>query len=179
MMISVTKGQELSVEKSIFGIQTGILGIWVHNEFKMSNQLAFRSEVGFDTGIWGGDYYEGTGFLLAPVLAVEPRWYYNMSKRVSKEKRIDGNSANFLSLRISYHPDWFIISNQDVDIVSDISIIPTWGLRRNLGKHFNFEVGAGLGYVYYFAKSAGFQENEGEVAINLILKIGYKFKRKN
>jgi len=25
---------------------------------------------------------------------------------------------------------------------------PMWGLRRTLGKHFNYEVGAGIGYAY-------------------------------
>ena len=178
MVFTFAKGQDASVEKSIFGIQIGLFGIWGHNEFKMSNELAFRSEIGMEGGVWGGTYYEGTGFLLTPSLAIEPRWYYNMNKRVSKEKRIDGNSANFLSLRINYHPDWFVISNQDVDVVSDISIIPSWGLRRNLGQHFNFETGVGLGYIYYFAKNAGYGENEGDVIINILLKIGYKFKPK-
>ena len=178
MAFTLVKGQDISVEKSIFGIQTGLLGIWGHNEFRMSNELAFRSEIGLDGGAWGGSYYEDTGFALAPLIAIEPRWYYNMSKRASKEKRIDGNSANFLSLRINYHPDWFIISNQDVNVVSNLSIIPSWGLRRNLGKHFNFETGVGVGYIFYFAKNAGYAENDGEVAVNILLKIGYKFKPK-
>ncbi len=178
MTFAITQGQELSVEKSIFGIQTGLLGIWGHNEFRMSDKIAFRSEIGFDSGIWGGDFYDSTGFLLAPVLTVEPRFYYNINKRESKQKRIDGNSANFLSFRISYHPDWFVISNQDVNVVSDISFIPSWGIRRNLGKHFNYEAGAGIGYRYIFAKNAGYNENESEVALNLILRIGYKFKSK-
>jgi len=170
--------QKVSVEKSVFGIQTGLLGIWGHNEFKMSNKLAFRSEIGLDVGFWGGSFYEDNGFIMAPLLSIEPRWYYNISKRAAKEKRIDGNSANFLSLRIAYHPDWFVISNQDVNMVSDISIVPTWGLRRNIGQHFNFETGAGIGYAYYFAKAAGYVENEGEVVLTILLKIGYKFKPK-
>lgn len=178
MIFTFVNGQDTSVEKSIFGIQTGLFGVWGHNEFRMSDTFAFRSEIGLDAGVWGGSYYEDSGFLLTPLLAIEPRWYYNMNKRKSKDKRIDGNSGNFLALRVNYHPDWFIISNQDIDIVSDISVIPTWGLRRNLGEHFNFETGAGIGYIYYFAKNAGYAENEGEVAINILLKIGYKFKPK-
>ena len=68
--------------------------------------------------------------------------------------------------------------HKDVNRVSDILIIPSWGMRRNLGQHFNFETGAGIGYVYYFAKNAGYSENEGEVALNILLKIGYKFEPK-
>jgi len=60
------KAQEISVEKSIFGVQTGFLGIWGHHEARLSNSIVLRTELGFDSGIWGGDFYEKTGFLLTP-----------------------------------------------------------------------------------------------------------------
>lgn len=170
------KAQNASVEKSTYGIQTGFLGIWIHNESKLSNSIALRTELGFDSGIWGGDFYDKTGFLLTPVLTVEPRWYYNLNKRERKSKRIDGNSGNFISLKTSYHPDWFVISNtENISVISDISIVPTWGIRRNIGKHFTYEAGIGLGYRYIFAKQAGFLENESDAALNLHLRIGYSF----
>lgn len=50
-----------------------------------------------------------------------------------------------------------------------------WGIRRNLGNHFNYETGIGLGYRYIFAKSAGFLENKSEAALNLHLRLGYRF----
>lgn len=170
--------QDLSVEKSVFGAQIGLLGIWVHNEFRMSDELAFRSELGLDSGIWYEDNNDDFGFVLAPVIAVEPRWYYNMKKREAKGKRLDGNGFNFLSLRITYHPDWFVISSEDVNFVSDISFIPSWGIRRNLGKHFNFETGAGIGYRYVFSQDSGFTDDYDEIVVSLTFKIGYKFKTK-
>lgn len=174
LIISV-KSQNASVEKSIFGVQTGFLGIWGHHEAKLSNQIVLRGELGFDTGIWGGDYYDKIGFLLAPVITAEPRWYYNLNKRVHKKRRIDGNSGNFLSLKTSYHPDWFVISNYDnINVISDISFIPTWGIKRNIGKYLNYETGIGLGYQYFFAKQAGYLENEGNLALNLHLRIGFR-----
>jgi len=72
---------------------------------KLSKQILLRSEIGFDTEIWGGSFYDRTGFVLAPVITLEPRWYYNLNKRVKKDRRIDGNSGNFISLKTSYHPD--------------------------------------------------------------------------
>jgi hypothetical protein len=148
----------------------------VHNETKLSNAMVLRSEIGLDSGIWGGDFYNGTGFLMTPVLSLEPKLYYNLNKRVSKSKRIDGNSGNFISLKTSYHPDWFVISNKDnISVISDISVIPTWGIRRNIGNHFNYETGVGIGYRYIFAKQAGFPKNKSEAAFNLHLRIGYRF----
>lgn len=152
------------------------LGVWVHREVKLSNEIALRAEVGMDLGLWGGDFYPKSGYLLAPVIRLEPRWYYNLDKRVSKSRSISGNAGNFLALQTSYHPNWFTISNYDnVEVVNQVSIIPTWGIKRNIGKYFNYETGIGIGYAYYFAKSAGYLENEGYAAVNLNLRIGYRF----
>ncbi len=176
LLTVVVKSQTASVEKSTFGIQTGLLGIWVHNESMLSNAIVLRTEIGLDSEVWGGSFYNGTGFLMSPVITLEPRLYYNLNKRITKSRSIEGNSGNFIALKSSYHPDWFVISNTEgVNILSDISIIPTWGIRRNIGKHFTYETGIGIGYRYIFAKQAGFSENEGEAILNLHLRIGYRF----
>ena len=171
-----TKAQDASVEKSTYGIQAGILGIWAHREVKLTNEIALRAEIGMDAGFFGGSFYPKNGYLMTPVMTLEPRWYYNLDKRVSKSKNISGNSGNFLTLQTSYHPNWFVISNYDnVEIANQISIIPTWGLKRNIGKHFTYETGIGIGYRYIFAKSVGYLENQSETALNLHLRLGYRF----
>lgn len=171
-----TKAQNASVEKSTFGIQIGTLGIWAHREVKLTNEIALRAEIGMDAGFFGGSFYPKNGYLMTPVITLEPRWYYNLDKRVSKSKNITGNSGNFLTLQTSYHPNWFVISNyNNVEIANQISIIPTWGLKRNIGKHFTYETGIGIGYRYIFAENAGYSKNEGEAAANLHLRIGYRF----
>lgn len=172
----VTHAQKVSVEESLFGVQTGFLGIWGQHEYKLSNAIALRSEIGLDTGLFEGSFYDQTGYVFTPVISIEPRWYYNLKKRTSKSKPIANNSGNFLSLKTSYHPSWFVITNYDnIRIVSDISIIPTWSIRRNISNHFNFEAGLGIGYQYIFAKQAGYAENETELTVNLNLRIGYNF----
>ncbi|WP_299229156.1 hypothetical protein [uncultured Psychroserpens sp.] len=172
----ITNAQDVSVEKSTYGIQTGFLGIWAHNESKLSNQFVLRSELGLDTGIFGSDVNDINGFLLVPAITLEPRWYYNLNKRQNKSKRIDGNSGNFISIKTTYHPDWFVISNEDnINFISDISIIPTWGIRRNVGNHFNYETGFGIGYVHYFEEDNVILLDESGVTVNLHLRIGYRF----
>ncbi len=173
----IAKSQNTSVEKSTFGVQTGVLGIWAYNEAKLSNTIALRTEVGFDFGIWESTYYDDydSPFLLTPVIVVEPRFYYNIKKRAENSKSTDGNSANFIALKAGFHPDWFVLFNSDdAPVVSDFSIIPTWGIRRNLGKHFNFEAGLGAGYSYTFAERAGYSKNESEFELNMHLRIGYR-----
>lgn len=169
--------QNTSVEKSTLGLQTGVLGIWFHSENRLSNQVALRSEIGLDAGIFGGSlYYNGTGYLLIPTITLEPRWYYNLDKRASKSKNIAGNGGNFISLKTSYHPDWFVISNYSpFSIIDQILIIPTWGIKRNIGDHLTYEAGFGFGYRHVFAKRAGYSQNEGDTAANLHLRVGYRF----
>jgi len=172
----VSKAQDTSVEKSTSGIQIGFLGIWAHNEAKLANKMVLRSELGFDSGIYGGGLYHETGFLMSPVLTLEPKWYYNLTKRSSKSKRISGNSGNFISLKSSYNPNWFVISNyEDIRVVNKISIIPTWGIRRSIGDHFNYETGIGLGYRYAYANRERYIKYGIEAALNLHLRIGYQF----
>jgi hypothetical protein len=172
----IAKSQNASVEKSIYGIQTGVLGVWFHNELKLSKQIALRSELGLDSGVFKESFNDGVGFLMTPVITLEPRWYYNLDKRVSKSRNIAGNSGNFFSIKTSYNPDWFIISYySNLRIVNQISIIPTWGIKRNIGNHFTYETGIGIGFRYYFSKSTGYMENEERETLNLHLRIGYRF----
>lgn len=168
--------QKASVEKSIFGIQTGILGIWVNNESRISNEIALRSEIGYSVGLFGGDFYPKTGYLMVPAIRVEPRWYYNLDKRESKSRKTNHNSGNFLTLQTTFYPNVLIVSNyENVKIINQISFIPTWGIKRTVGNHFTYETGIGLGHTHYFAKNSGYEKDNSSAALNLHLRIGYSF----
>jgi hypothetical protein len=114
---------------------------------------------------------------MAPVFTLEPRWYYNLGKRVSKGKSIAQNTGNFTTVKLSYTPDWFLLGNREyINVPNQISILPIWGIRRQLGEIFNFEAGLGLGFRYVF-KSPGYPNNEGEAAVNLHLRFGFQFSK--
>ena len=163
--------QTAIVEKSIFGIQTGFFGAWVHNESKLSNEISLRSEIGLDAGfVINGSY---SGFLFVPSLRVEPRWYYNLDKRLAKGKNIKNNSGNFISLTTTYNPDWFMIPEENnLNFISSVSVIPKWAIKRTYGNHFTFETGVGVGYVFY---TEDYGDINGEVGVDLHLRIGYTF----
>ena len=171
------KAQETSVEKSTFGVQTGVLGIWAYNEAKLSNAIALRTELGFDFGIWETTYYDDydSPFILTPVILVEPRFYYNLKRRSENSQRTDENSGNFIAIKTSYHPELALFNTDDAPVVSDFAIIPTWGIRRNLGDHFNYEAGIGVGYSYTSAERAGYSKDKSEIELNMHLRIGYRF----
>ena len=159
-----------SVEKSIFGIQTGLLGAWIHNESRLTNSIALRSEIGLDIGIHGN--FNSTTTVLIPSIRVEPRWYYNLEKRIAKNRKIENNSGNFLALNITYNPDKFYISNQDnINVISTVAFIPKWGIKRTVGSHFTYETGIGIGGFIVLNEF----EPDRKIAIDLHLRVGYTF----
>ncbi|WP_298895173.1 hypothetical protein [uncultured Psychroserpens sp.] len=167
--------QKPSVEKSTFGIQTGYAGLWIYNEFRLLDQIALRIELGLNA-YDNDDFYPDAGFLFTTAITLEPRWYYNLDKRLNQSKRIDNNSGNFFALKTTFHSNDLLIKfGDDARIVDNLAIIPTWGMRRNIGQHFNYEAGIGVGYIHYFAKNSGFTKDKDETAINLHLRIGYRF----
>ncbi len=171
--------QNKGLENSIFNIQIGTLGSWLNNEIKLENNLSLRSEIGLDASAFGGEVNGNSGIFLTPVINIEPRWYYNINEREKKAKVTSNNSSNFLTASFSYHPDWFVISNNDnINVFNQLSIIPKWGIRRNIGKsNISFEAGLGFGYRLNFLKQYGYPKNEGEAALDLHLRIGYVFKK--
>lgn len=172
----VANCQANNIEQSKYGVQTGFLGLWFQNERRISNTVALRLELGLDAGFFWGYYYPKAGYVLVPVFTVEPRYYYNLERRKQKGKSIANNSGNFLSVKTSYKPNWFGISNYDnLKAVQNISAIPTFGIRRHIGNHFNYEAGFGYGFIYYFDNSSGNKINEGEFTANLLLRLGYTF----
>ena len=168
----LTAQEEASVEKSIFGIQAGVMGVWANSEVRLSNTITLRSEAGFAMTNWtiGRSFYGYDNEAFIPlVLSVEPRYYFDINKRYSKGLRIDNNSATFFSLKINYHAGWLMLSGKQP---SNIQIIPTYAIRGNIGKHFNFEMGGGMGYQYTFTS---IKEENNIWAFNTVLKVGYSF----
>lgn len=143
-----------SVEKSIVSIQIGE-GLMFTYEHRLSRTITLRAEAGVGVMFIGEDEEwlfdsENTSLALLPTFAIEPRWYYNLDRRVRKGKAIARNRANYFSLYAKYAAGWGAVElegNMD-EAPSTFAVVPMWGLRRTLGKHFNYELGAGLGYAY-------------------------------
>ena len=169
--IQVFSQEKASVEKSVTGIQIGFFGAEFYNEARLSEKFSLRSQLELYPSIWGGDTYSKTGFALTPAISVTPKFYYNLQKRKDLGKNISNNSGNYVALKVEYIPDWFVISNtKDIHVSETISIVPTWGLRRNFAKNFNYEFKAGLGVGKILKKGYSTQ-----VIPDLSFKIGYDF----
>src|SRR5699024_916998 len=111
------------------------------SETRLTTTIALRSEVGLEGGMFGGSiYYDANKahVVLAPTLSLEPRWYYNLAKRAKAHRKTIHNSGNFIGLELSYLPDWFVVSDlTHVNVQNQILVVPKWGIRRHIGRHFN------------------------------------------
>ena len=79
--------------------------------------------------------------------SLEQRYYYNLIKRQSKDKKTLHKSANFLSIKPSYIFQQY--KDQYERLTNHISYCSVnWGMRRAVGKRFYFEgsIGAGPSY---------------------------------
>jgi hypothetical protein len=164
------------VDESINGVQVGFLGVWLHNESKITPNWAFRSEIGFETPLIAQEtqFNDGqTAFnLFFPVLTFSPRWYYNSPKRQGNSKNWFHNSSNFATAEIRYYPKFLAISNnQNVKKDGGLFIIPGWGIRRNLSYRLNYELGFGMGVDI----SELFKIEDTDLIYNIHLRFGYKF----
>jgi len=174
---------KISIEKSIYGIQAGFLGTWLYNESRLSNEFALRSQVGFDFRIEGFREFESFGpnddFYGILHISLEPRWYYNLEKRLKKGKTIERNSGNFIALLASANLEGVsFTSNDRIESLHQIRLVPKWGIRRSLGKHISYEAGFGFGYAFFLnnTERTGFfpfrDERSGDFTVDLHLRIG-------
>lgn len=169
--VFATAQEKESLEKSLTGVQIGLFGANIYNEARLNENISLRSEVSLYPSIWGGDLYSKTGFALAPAISISPKWYYNLEKRANNGKRIKNNSANYLSAKLEYIPDWFVISNtKDIHVNPTLAIIPNWGFRRNFADNFNYELRVGVGVGKILEKDYNLQ-----VMPEISFKIGYDF----
>jgi hypothetical protein len=131
----------------VYGAQVGLIGIWAYGEFPIHDDIVLRTDVGLDASIRGGSQFYKPVFLLTPPFRVEPRWYYNYGKRAARGRRTDANAANYFSLPLTFYPAWFSIANtESIRVDPGLQLLPTYGIRRNLGDHLRYEIGIGMGY---------------------------------
>ena len=162
------------VDESINGLQTGLLGVWWHNESRLSLNWAFRTEIGYEAPYFAN---QNQYLTFLPTASLEPRWYYNSKKRISNSNNTFHNSGNFASMSVRYYPKILAYSLiGENDTYGGVFLIFSWGMRRNINYRWNIEFVSGIG-VDPFTKNPT-NINGNEFILNFTLRIGYKYGMK-
>ncbi len=170
-----------SVEKNITGVQAGFFGIDIYDEFKFTSIISLRA----DFSLYGGIFYNSNAedfitllefinenkIVLTPVINLQPKVYYNIKSRAKRGKNIRNNGSNYFSLNVKYVPNWFVIASENITPITQLYFVPTFGIRRNFAKNFNYEFKAGLGGGVAYLKN----QTVATEFFELSFKIGYDF----
>lgn len=103
-------------------------------EHKIGEQATILGDVSYN---WENTSENSTSdFIFVPYFKVEPRYYFNLPRRLEKGKRTDYFSGQFVTFQtkvgipVAYTPNWY-------------SFGPQWGFQRTLGRkgYWSFQIG--------------------------------------
>lgn len=136
------------VAPSVTSLQTNLGNVYLVHERGIADDMTLRFEAGVQQQFRynnpettpNSSYYG-----LRPVLGLAGRYYYNLNKRAEKGLRTANNSGNFVGLAAEFRPDFFVYNtNENINAVNHFRSTAYWGMRRQIGKRFDFELTAGI-----------------------------------
>lgn len=136
-----------SVASSLNSIQANLGSVYFVHEKGFTDKFTVRLEAGVmqQFRFLSPDANDESYYGLRPVVKVTPRLYYNLEKRAARGRNTANNSGDFVGLTATYLPNFFVWNtNENVIAVNNFRAHVHWGLRRQLGKHFDFEFTAGF-----------------------------------
>lgn len=124
----------------------------VANEVRLGARTTLSSDFQLNSVIVGGGNNDGrlyTSYYVNSVLSSGVRYYYNLEKRLRKEKSIRYNSANYLTVRASYFLPPFVkrIDARAATITPEegIGVQAMWGIQRTYRRNFYLNLALGVG----------------------------------
>lgn len=156
------RAQTTTIEKHL--LKVNVIAPGFSYETRLSHKLALHSEAGltitgFSTGAVDGNSYSdvNTNFFFSTGM----RQYYNLDKRLAREKIVTGNSGNFFGLRV-------LAYSNDLDGAGLKYILPglVWGLQRTYASRWNLGLELGAGYQ--------FQKGNNTPSLISSFRLGYR-----
>ena len=163
----------LYAQENVKSVRAGLLGVWFQYENAISELGVMDYEIGYIGGLYGSGNKVNVVFTTA--LSIEPKWYYNLNRRLKKEKNTRNNTGNYLSVEFQYIPNWLTSTNvrtqpfEDPGVAISYTFVPKYGFRRSFSDKFNFEFAFGIGNTWY-------EDQSSEIAAALDIKFGYIFQ---
>lgn len=106
---------------------------------------------------------------VAPYIQEELRYYYNLPKRIRKNKNISGNSGNYVSALALYGLTP-IGKTCNYTTIDGLTLAPTWGFQRTYKSGFNLALNIGYGYNFSPYKSVRGEKWVGNITIGWVLR---------
>ncbi|MFN7099187.1 MAG: hypothetical protein ACK4M4_02280 [Flavobacterium sp.] len=131
-----------SVAKSQFKINVLLPGLVY--EYGLSSKNTLYAEISSGYGYTSNMF--GSTWSFYPYVDTQFRHYYNLEKRLAKNKTIAHNTGSFLAVSGKYNFQSINTSQNFLPANSSFTLAPTWGFQRTYNKKFNLDLSAGIGY---------------------------------
>ncbi len=132
------------VSKNLFSINFLLPSL--EYETKIFNNSTLNLNLGTGFALVGGEIHNETKFGLFPNLSAQYRNYYNLERRLSKNKNISNNSGNYFGLHSAIYGGNPIIGDLEFTSNYAAEVGPVWGLHRVYNNGFKLNLNLGLGY---------------------------------
>lgn len=138
----------LDEELSVLKFKLSLFIPSVAGEIKLADNFSLEAAVKLNAlfAVTGTPSQPKIEAIAMPVFHLEPKWNYNVKKRIKKGKKVSGFSSNFISLFASYR---LPVPSPNTK-AHHLLIGPTWGLQRQLGRYGYLKFNSGLGYAHFF-----------------------------
>ena len=112
--------------------------------------------------------FNSIGYAFFPAFNGQYRYYYNFDRRTRKDKRIKGNTGNYIAASGTLFIEEVIIGNLSSGDGFAGFVGPVYGIQRTYVKGFNFSMEFGVGY--YFDD---FYQDDNAIAPTISFSIGW------
>ncbi|WP_299430045.1 hypothetical protein [uncultured Maribacter sp.] len=156
-----------NVEDHQFAINIFTPGFIYEKGLSKNTTLATEFTIGFEAkGCTGCETLYG----VYPAFVGQYRYYYNMERRLRKNKNISGNTGNYVSGSIWLQSGNPILGDLQKNYNITGVIAPIYGFQRTYKKGFNFKIEGGVGY--------SFNNHEKGVGVILHTTFGWVIRKK-
>ncbi|MFP5470148.1 MAG: hypothetical protein ACLGGV_00995 [Bacteroidia bacterium] len=152
-LYSQTKNDSVSFPEK-YAIRANLMGLGLSAEYNFYKNFTIHNQVGIRWHLSFRDNYQKLVIPLFPMYTGQIKWYYNIERRLEKNKNINYFSGNYLSVqsRVSLGPRVVTISAPNLSAAYYVQnyIGLQYGLQRSFSKSKRWFWDFNIGYGLYF-----------------------------